>query len=68
MSFLNKSGDPELAVDDKVLGTTVHDEHSYEVKVDGEIIVDTDARGYIDHNIVIDDATNRRLRRLINWR
>ena len=33
-----------------------------------EIVVDTDAKGYIDHTIVIDDATNKRLRRLINWR
>lgn len=34
----------------------------------GEVVVDTEARGYLDHNVVIDTATNRRLLRLINQR
>ena len=43
-------------------------EFAEEAKVDVEVIVDRDAAGYVDHTIVIDDATNRRLRRLIHWR
>lgn len=41
--------------------------HVENVKPD-ELIVDVEAKGYVDHNVVIDDETNRRLRKLINWR
>lgn len=33
-----------------------------------ERVVDADAQGYLDHNVVIDPATNKRLLKLINWR
>jgi hypothetical protein len=31
-------------------------------------VVDADAKGFVDHTLVVDDATNRRLLRMINWR
>jgi hypothetical protein len=44
------------------------DEHvEYASKAD-ELVVDTDVKGYTNANIIIDDATNRRLLRLINTR
>lgn len=33
-----------------------------------ERVVDADAQGYVDHTVVIDPATNKRLLKLINWR
>ena len=42
--------------------------HYEDIKVDNEIVVDAEAKGYVDHNIVIDEETNRRLRRMINFR
>lgn len=31
-------------------------------------IQDSDAKGYVDPNLIIDDKENIRLRRMINWR
>ena len=42
--------------------------HFEDSKIDNEVVVDSQAKGYTDHTIVIDDETNRRLRKLINWR
>ena len=39
-----------------------------EKTLDDEVIVDSEAKGYTNHNVIIDPATNRRLRRLIHWR
>ena len=39
-----------------------------EASKDAEVVVDTDVKGYTDSNIVIDEATNRRLLRMINTR
>ncbi|GFZ48439.1 hypothetical protein JCM24511_06187 [Saitozyma sp. JCM 24511] len=33
-----------------------------------ELVVDADAKGFVDHTLVVDEATNRRLLRMINWR
>lgn len=33
-----------------------------------ELVVDADAKGYVDHTVVIDEETNKRLRKMINWR
>ena len=60
-----EGGDAIDQVDDKPYTQT---QHAEEAKVDVEVVVDRDAAGYVDHTIVIDDATNRRLRRLIHWR
>jgi len=58
--------DVEPGYDDKGgVGDVLHHEN---LKIDDEVVVDTEAKGYIDHNIVIDDVTNRRLRRMINFR
>jgi hypothetical protein len=48
-----------------------HVEHLEDLKSSGdelEHVADADAKGYIDHNIVIDNATNRRLRWLVHKR
>ena len=57
--------EPGVDPDDKAVGDTTHYE---DMKVEDEVIVDTEARGYIDHTVVIDEATNRRLYRMITWR
>ena len=46
----------------------VESAHLAGVKDDVEVIVDKDAAGYTDFHIVIDDETNKRLRRMINRR
>jgi hypothetical protein len=61
------------ARDDSVVAADVekaHKEHIADVssKPDEEIVVDRDAAGYVDHNVVIDEATNKRLLKMINWR
>ena len=33
-----------------------------------EHVVDVDAQGYVDHTVVIDQDTNKRLRKMINLR
>ncbi len=35
---------------------------------ESEVIADVDAKGYVNHNIVIDEATNKRLRWLVHKR
>jgi hypothetical protein len=48
---------------EKAYGETVENSTDKE-----EIVVDADAAGYVNHNIIIDEATNKRLRKMINWR
>lgn len=63
MPFLRPQ-DYEAGTEEKVLDDVVHVEDS---NVE-EVIVDADAKGFVDHTLVVDDATNRRLLRMINWR
>jgi hypothetical protein len=53
-----QSHDMEKAYGETVETTPDKEEH----------VVDVDANGYVNHNIVIDEATNKRLRKMINWR
>ncbi len=69
MSF-NPITDAEMAVlskDDD--NTKLPDQQlEYALKSGPEVIVDSEAKNYVDHTVVIDEATNKRLRNLINRR
>jgi hypothetical protein len=63
MSFV-RSEDYQAGTEEKGLDDVAH----VEDPTVEEVVVDADAKGFVDHTLVVDDATNRRLLRMINWR
>ncbi len=42
--------------------------NNYQLDSDSEVVKDKDAQGYVNHHVVIDEAENKRLRRLVHKR